>query len=230
VDREVLERFVGFLRDSGLNEIELTIRTAQHQTYEGEDFGNILEAADEEGSRITSIRIEAHEEWDSKIHRSDAANPIDRKWASMTTFGSSLDFSISGGGTMWGPYARSQIEELVNKGTWKEKISQNLWLAVPLFVLAGVAGYFGSIALDAETKVYAITTLCLIGAWVFYGIFFALMLRRDSVRIIPYRYKANKTERRLTTREKKMLVWGFMLGLLGTAVGTAIVLLILGKD
>ena len=217
VDSDFLTRLIKLLNTSGLTDIQIRMST-ENKSYEGDDIKEILQDIDSKGLKITSINIYGSEEWDSSIHGYKAREPKERKNVSMVSYPPSLHFGISGDEEFWVEGIKSAIENIINQGTWKEKIGESKWLYVGLYAVSILGGFSLAMAALNKSRSWAIAGIVLVLLWFAY-IIFTLLVAKRNILMLATSYKETRAETLFTLKEKKQEIIKVIVAIVAAITG-----------
>lgn len=221
IDRDFLNDVLRVAEDEGLKDVEITIRT-EGNDYDGPDLNEILDDIEKKNVPIKSVSIYAREEWDTKTHGFDAPEPKERKKISLhTIYG--LSVNVDGDSTTWIEGVKARIGGVVNKGTWKERLGGSKWFQWSILPFSSFSGIAIALAISLKSRPWAITSLVGLGLTVAYGVFGFILITRKKLVMIPTSHADTRAAKRLTPKEKRIAIIGFV-----SAIGASIVSGVLG--
>jgi hypothetical protein len=199
VDRDFLTVYFEFLHEEEMTDLDIRVGT-ETETYTEMTMEDIFNDLKDKDAKITSINITAYERRELSNSEASLEYYKRRRRIAMSSYGTTLNFSISGTNQVWVGGTKASIDKIINEGTWLQKFlrGESLWLA--FYVLCFYAGALIPLALVYSSVGLAI--LGIVALVVGFGLAILLLptLRLDAIKILPYSYEEKRAARRLSAQ------------------------------
>jgi hypothetical protein len=136
----------------------------------------------------------------------------------MVSYPPSLHFGISGDEEFWVEGIKSAIENIINQGTWKEKIGESKWLYVGLYAVSILGGFSLAMAALNKSRSWAIAGIVLVLLWFAY-IIFTLLVAKRNILMLATSYKETRAETLFTLKEKKQEIIKVIVAIVAAITG-----------